>query len=125
MHSYDGSNDFKLILSTWPDTLFAAGLGYTNLEMPIATQRAAILREAKIQLQKSLLEKIHDLPISGKQTVHDLSVREDSLEICLTEYARGFIILDSQFISRDSMTIAGFVLTNQIKTCVTSSLSSN
>lgn len=122
MPSYEASDNLVITSNTWADTLFARGIASEYSEISIPNQRAALIQDAKIQLHKNLLEEIYNLPINEKQTIHDLSIKDDSLDSYLKEYAQGFTILDWQLTYRDTVIIDGCILTNQLKTLISSSL---
>src|SRR4030065_2377882 len=85
-------HDFNYYLNSWPDTIYAEGIGSPNPDLPTTAQRSSAIENAKLKILENLKIEILKLPISETESMSDLLSIEENILIKsrVDGFARGF-----------------------------------
>mgnify|MGYP000448037308 CR=1 FL=1 len=108
---------YEYYMQSWPPAIISQGLGYPNLDLPPAGQRASALRAAKLDLYKNLHDLTFNLPIERNKRLIDLfSCSENqAMKIEIETCIKSFRVIDTIYHSDGSVEVKGYIETNLLK----------
>ena len=117
---------YEYYMQNWPPEIIAQGLGYPNLDLSPAGQRASALRAAKLNLYKNLCDSTFNLPIDSNKKLVNLFLYTENqpLKIEIETYIQSFRVIDTIYYSDGSVKVIGYIATTPLKEIIRKYVSS-